>query len=73
MDNVAGLKGFSIASIIDCLVPYLAVGWRGQFPEACRNAIVPLRINYAGRMWGCSTTHLAGALGCTRYRQARVP
>ena len=52
LEGLPGLKGFSLGSIKECLVPYLLTGWTGQVPAACHNTIIPLPINYAGWMWG---------------------
>ncbi len=35
-----------------CLMRYLAVGWTGFVPAACRRSIVLVPINYAAWMWG---------------------
>lgn len=35
-----------------CLINYLAYGWTGLTPEACRNTMVGVPINYAPWMWG---------------------
>jgi glycerophosphoryl diester phosphodiesterase len=50
--GIAGLRGYTLASIKACLLPYLGLGWAGFMPEACRNAIVPVPINFAGWLWG---------------------
>lgn len=52
LESVPGLKGFSLDSIKECLIPYLLLGWTGQVPAACHDTIIPLPINYAGWMWG---------------------
>ncbi|MCT7376581.1 glycerophosphodiester phosphodiesterase family protein [Chelativorans salis] len=49
---VDGLKGFGSRAVKDCLVRYLAFGWTGHVPEACRNTYVMVPINYAWLMWG---------------------
>jgi glycerophosphoryl diester phosphodiesterase len=50
--RIPGLRGYSLRSVKDCLLPYLGLGWSGWMPPACRNAIVPLPINFAAWMWG---------------------
>ncbi len=35
-----------------CLLRYLALGWAGYVPEACRRTIVLVPINYAHWLWG---------------------
>jgi glycerophosphoryl diester phosphodiesterase len=42
----------SRASLKDCLARYLALGWSGFVPEACRRAIVLVPLNAAPWMWG---------------------
>lgn len=39
-------------SVKSCLLPYLPLGWSGHIPEACRNTIIPVPINYASLLWG---------------------
>ncbi|WP_113339660.1 glycerophosphodiester phosphodiesterase family protein [Rhizobium cremeum] len=50
--SVAGLKGYGKSSAKSCLLGYLATGWSGYVPEACRNALVPVPVNYAPFLWG---------------------
>ncbi|MGJ7037698.1 glycerophosphoryl diester phosphodiesterase [Shinella sp. BE166] len=47
-----GLKGYTRTSAKDCLLHYLASGWIGYVPEACRNTLVPVPSNYAWLLWG---------------------
>ena len=35
-----------------CLMRYLALGWTGYVPSACRRSIVLVPLNYAHWMWG---------------------
>jgi glycerophosphoryl diester phosphodiesterase len=35
-----------------CLLRYLAIGWTGYVPSACRRTIVLVPINYAPWLWG---------------------
>lgn len=49
---VAGLPGYSNRTAKSCLLTYLALGWSGHVPEACRNTLVPVPINYAFLLWG---------------------
>lgn len=44
--------GYSKASLIRCLSRYLALGWSGRVPAACRDTIVIVPKNYARLMWG---------------------
>jgi glycerophosphoryl diester phosphodiesterase len=50
--GVPGLKGFSRGSVKACLLPYLLGGWTGYVPDACRDTVVPVPINYAWLLWG---------------------
>ncbi|MCO6178059.1 glycerophosphodiester phosphodiesterase family protein [Ciceribacter sp. RN22] len=47
-----GLKGYTARSAKDCLLGYLALGWSGYVPEACRDTLVPVPVNYAFLLWG---------------------
>jgi glycerophosphoryl diester phosphodiesterase len=42
----------SPASLKLCMLRYLAVGWSGRVPAACRHSIVLLPVNYAHWVWG---------------------
>lgn len=50
--SVAGLPGYSNRTAKSCLLTYLALGWSGHVPEACRKTLVPVPINYAFLLWG---------------------
>lgn len=50
--RVPGLRGYTLSSIKACLLPYLGLGWSGFIPQACRHAIVPVPVNFAGWLWG---------------------
>lgn len=52
IDQTPGLRGFDRASLKNCLTRYLALGWSGHVPEACRNTLVVVPQNYARLMWG---------------------
>jgi glycerophosphoryl diester phosphodiesterase len=47
-----GLKGYTGKSAKDCLLYYVATGWIGYVPEACRDTLVPVPSNYAWLLWG---------------------
>jgi len=47
-----GLRGFSRDSLKDCLLPYLALGWSGHVPLACRGAILAVPSDLAPLLWG---------------------
>ena len=47
-----GLRGFDKKSVMDCLKRYMAFGWSGYVPQACRNTILPVPISHARFVWG---------------------
>jgi glycerophosphoryl diester phosphodiesterase len=47
-----GLRFFTRRSATDCLVRYLALGWSGHVPQACRSTLVPVPVNVAPFLWG---------------------
>jgi glycerophosphoryl diester phosphodiesterase len=49
---IAGLRGYERDSLKACIVRYVALGWSGYVPEACRNTILALPSNIARWMWG---------------------
>lgn len=49
---VSDLKGMSTRGMKNCLLRYLALGWSGYIPEACRNTNVMVPSNLAWLMWG---------------------
>ena len=46
------LVASSEATVKTCLIRYLAMGWTGFIPSACRNAVVPVPLNYRRLLWG---------------------
>lgn len=52
LERLPGLRGYSLQSVRSCLVSYLALGWTGHVPDACRNTVIPLPINVAPWLWG---------------------
>ena len=46
------IQTFGASSLKDCLLTYLAAGWSGYVPEACRGGLVMLPINAAPWFWG---------------------
>jgi glycerophosphoryl diester phosphodiesterase len=42
----------SRSSIKSCLIRYIAYGWTGIAPDACRNALVLVPVNIAPWLWG---------------------
>ncbi len=49
---VPGLAGFDKGDIKRCLGHYMALGWAGYVPDACRNTIVGVPQNVAPYVWG---------------------
>jgi Glycerophosphoryl diester phosphodiesterase len=49
---VPELRGYTKTSAKNCLLGYLALGWSGYVPAACRDGIVPVPVNYAFLLWG---------------------
>jgi glycerophosphoryl diester phosphodiesterase len=49
---VPGLRGYDKKSSVSCLGQYLAYGWTGIVPGACKDALVIVPANYAWMMWG---------------------
>jgi glycerophosphoryl diester phosphodiesterase len=47
-----GLPVFSPASLKACAFGYLALGWTGYMPRACRNTTLLLPTNYTWLAWG---------------------
>ncbi len=52
MALVEALPGYSARTAKSCLVSYLATGWSGHVPEACRGGLVPVPANFAPLLWG---------------------
>jgi len=49
---IPDLKGMGSRAMKACLLRYLALGWSGYVPEACRNTNVMMPVNLAWLMWG---------------------
>jgi glycerophosphoryl diester phosphodiesterase len=47
-----GMRVMSRKSLRDCGLNYLAYGWTGYVPQACRNTIVLVPLNYGWMLWG---------------------
>jgi glycerophosphoryl diester phosphodiesterase len=52
VERIAGLKGLTRRSMIDCLIGYELTGWTGMIPDACRDTIVMAPSNLAWVAWG---------------------
>jgi glycerophosphoryl diester phosphodiesterase len=46
------IRTFWPGGMKDCLVGYMATGWMGVMPEACRNTAIMVPINFAPYLWG---------------------
>jgi glycerophosphoryl diester phosphodiesterase len=46
------LKTMSRASVRRCLINYIAIGWSGYVPAACRGSLLLVPINVAPWLWG---------------------
>jgi glycerophosphoryl diester phosphodiesterase len=42
----------SAPNLRTCLLRYELIGWTGYVPDACRNSLVAIPINYAPWFWG---------------------
>ncbi len=51
-EQIDGLHVWSRRGLIDCLGQYIALGWTGFVPEACRGTKVMIPINIAPWLWG---------------------
>lgn len=47
-----GLKVWSRRGLVKCLGGYMALGWAGFVPQACRNTTVMIPLNVAPWLWG---------------------
>jgi glycerophosphoryl diester phosphodiesterase len=57
----------SAPNLRTCLLRYELIGWTGYVPEACRNSLVAIPINYAPYLWGWPNRFVA------RMRSANTP
>lgn len=46
------VRHFTRWQLRDCAIRYLALGWTGHVPEACRNTVVIVPVSHAGLVWG---------------------
>jgi glycerophosphoryl diester phosphodiesterase len=49
---IPGLRGYDRQSLKACIVRYVALGWSGYVPSACRGTMLALPVNIARWMWG---------------------
>jgi glycerophosphoryl diester phosphodiesterase len=47
-----GLRSFGPTTVKSCAYGYMALGWTGYMPDACRHTTLVLPLNYTGLMWG---------------------
>jgi glycerophosphoryl diester phosphodiesterase len=50
--RLPGLKTMSPATVRRCLLTYIALGWTGHVPAACRNGLLLVPVNVAPWLWG---------------------
>ena len=50
--RVPGLRGYDRASTLSCLLRYALYGWSGIVPDACRDTLVIVPVNYGWALWG---------------------
>lgn len=50
--HTTGLVGFNKQQTKTCIKEYVALGWVGYVPEACRRTIITVPSNYAWVIWG---------------------
>ncbi|MGK9231696.1 hypothetical protein KXR74_08385 [Inquilinus limosus] len=51
-ERLPEFRSMSRASIKDCFVGYIALGWTGHVPEACRRSVLLVPVNIAPWLWG---------------------
>lgn len=47
-----GIPGYDRQSLLDCLLPYIGLGWSGYIPDACRDGLVAVPQNLGWLLWG---------------------
>ena len=53
-----GMKTMSRAQLKSCALRYVLLGWTGHVPEACRDIVVVVPIDYTGFVWGWPRTFI---------------
>jgi glycerophosphoryl diester phosphodiesterase len=51
-ERLPALRVMSRESLKRCGLSYIALGWSGYVPQACRHTIMLVPANYAGLLWG---------------------
>jgi glycerophosphoryl diester phosphodiesterase len=51
-EKLPEIRVMSIATMKSCMLPYIAAGWTGHVPSACRNTQIHIPETYAKWMWG---------------------
>lgn len=59
-------RGFALSRVKGCALRYLALGWSGHVPEACRGGFIAVPVNLRWLVWGWPNRFLA------RMREAGV-
>ena len=52
IQQIDGMRGFDWGSVKDCLMWYEALIWIGHLPQARRNQIIAVPIDFAPLLWG---------------------
>jgi glycerophosphoryl diester phosphodiesterase len=52
VELIAGLRGYTGRSMMDCVIAYETTGWTGVVPKPCRNTIVVVPSNLTWAVWG---------------------
>lgn len=47
-----GLRGYDRPALTACAKAYVLTGWSGHVPDACRNRLIAVPVNYAPWLWG---------------------
>ncbi|PCC73180.1 glycerophosphoryl diester phosphodiesterase [Nannocystis exedens] len=50
--RIPGLRGMSRRTLKDCALGYLALGWSGHVPDACRDTLLLVPVNLGFLLWG---------------------
>lgn len=58
-ERLPGVRTTSKSRMRDCLFGHVALGWSGFIPDACRDAVIFVPLNYQGLVWGWPQDFLA--------------
>ncbi|MBI1210321.1 MAG: glycerophosphodiester phosphodiesterase [Alphaproteobacteria bacterium] len=51
-ERIPSMRVMSRKSLLDCGLRYIAIGWSGTMPDACRDTIVLVPVNMSWLVWG---------------------